>query len=128
MILIIPPDKQRLGLAGVAVDFRLMPTPLPPAAGRLIGRQVFQFKLQDIEHHRPFNLHGIILFGFRAVIGHMLGGVVNSADEGGNVVNHHDFTMHAAKQIGAHTEQSRARVVVAKNHASRRQLPHKAFA
>ena len=30
-------------------------------------------------------------------VGHVLGGVVNAADKGGNVVNHHDFAMHTAK-------------------------------
>ena len=74
-----------------------MPAPLPPAAGRLIGGQVFQFKLQDIEHHRPFDLYGVILLGLRTVIGHVFGGVVNSANEGGYVVDHHDFAMHAAE-------------------------------
>ena len=97
MILIIPPDKQRLSLAGIAVDFGLMPTAAPPAAGGFAGGQVFQFKLQNVEHHRPFNLHGVVLFGLGTVIGHMLGGVVNAADKGGNVVDHHDFTMHAAE-------------------------------
>ena len=122
MFLIIPPDKQRLRFSGAAVDRRLVSTPEPPAARLFAGREIFQLKLQDILHHRSLHLNGIILLCLRAVVGHVLGGVIDAPDEGRRLIDHHDFAVHAAEQIGAHAEQARARIVVAKNHAGGTQL------
>ena len=45
MFMVIAPDKQRLRFARGLVNFRLMPTASPPAAGCLAGGQVLQFEL-----------------------------------------------------------------------------------
>ncbi len=128
VILVVAPDEQRLRLAGGLVNLRLVATTSPPAAGGFAVGQVFQLELQDVEHHRPFDLHRIILLRLRTVVAHMFGGVVNTADKGGGVVDYHDFTVHATEQIGAHPHQLRTRIVVAENHASGGELADKFIA
>ena len=128
VILVIAPDEQRLRLAGSLVDLWLVATAAPPAAGGFAVGQVLQLELENIKHHRPLDLHRIILFRLRAVVAHMLGGVVDAADKGGGVVNHHDFTVHPTEQVGAHPHQLRARIVVAKNHPGGGQFADKLIA
>ena len=128
VILVIAPDEQRLRLAGGLVDLRLMATTAPPAAGGFAVGQILQFELQNIEHHRPLDLHRVILFGLRAIVAHMFGGVVDAADKGGGVVDHHDFTVHATEQVGTHSHQLRARVVIAENHPRGGQFTDKLIA
>jgi len=47
----------------------------------------------------------------------MLGGVVNAADKRHGTVDHHNLTVHPAENVGAHTQQRRARIVVAEHDA-----------
>ncbi|MNR47503.1 hypothetical protein D3C85_1666100 [compost metagenome] len=103
MFIIVAPDKQRLSLARLAVLFRAM-TAFPPAAHRRLSRQVFQFEQQYVLHHRAFDFHCVILLGLRAIVRHMFIGVVDPADEGDSAIHHHNFAVHSAKDVGAHSE------------------------
>ena len=58
----------------------------------------------------------------------MFSGVIDAADKGNMVINDHNFSMHTAKEIGAHTEQAWARIVVAENNAGYGQLFNKTVA
>ncbi|CNT62324.1 Uncharacterised protein [Salmonella enterica subsp. enterica serovar Bovismorbificans] len=64
-------------------------------------RQILDFELQDIGHYRPFDPYRVVLFRLRAVIRHMFGGVVNAADKGNTIINHHNFAVHSAEDIGS---------------------------
>ena len=119
VIVIVAPDKQRLSFTGRAVILRLVATSLPPASDRRVFRQIFHFKLQNVSHHRAFNPYGIVLLGFGAVAGDMFSGIINAADKCHRVIDHHDFTVHAAKDIGPQTEQTWTGIVVAEDDASR---------
>ncbi|MNS96137.1 hypothetical protein D3C72_1304230 [compost metagenome] len=127
MLVVIAPDKQRLRLPGLAVFFRTMMA-FPPAAHRRLPRQVFQLKEQDILHHRAFDFHRIILLRLRAVVGHVLVGVVDPAHERDIAIHHHNFAVHPAKDVGTHAEERRARIVIAEHHACGGQLVDEAVA
>ena len=128
MIEIIPPDEQRLRFSGMLVNLRLMATSPPVTASAFAGGQVLLHKLRNIQHHRPLHLHGVVLLSLRAVAGHMLCGVVNPADKRGGFIHDDNFTVHTAKQVGAHPQQARTRVVVAKDHSRRAELVNEAIA
>ena len=118
MFLVITPDEQRLRFAGaMIVDCPVMPP--PPAAYGALSRQARQYEGKNINHNRAFNTHSVILLGFRPVVRHVFGGVINAADEGDAIVNDHNFAMHPAKQIGAHPEQTWARIVITENNTRR---------
>ncbi len=127
MFFVIAPDQQYLRFSRLAVLFRFMMTS-PPASRRALSWQVFQLKLENIFDNRPFEANRVILFGLRAVAGHMLGGVIQPANKGDTRVDHHNFAMHPAKHIGAHTKKARAGIVVAEHHASCRQFIDKLIA
>ena len=128
MFEIVPPDEQRLRFAGMLVNLRLVATSAPATAPVFAGGQVLLHKLRDIQHHRPLHLDGIVLLSLRAVVGHMLRGVVNPANKRRGVIHDDNFTVHAAKQVSAHPEQARARVVVAKYHSRRDEFVNEAIA
>ena len=127
VLFVIAPDKQHLGftrrgvLAGAGA-------PPPPAAWRFVFRQIRQHKLADILHHWPLDTHRIVLLGLRAVVDHMFGGVVDPTDKGDAIVDQHDLAVHPAKQVGAHPENLRARVVIAENDSRRGQFRNKLIA
>ena len=127
MFFVIAPDQQYLRFSRLAVLFRFMMAS-PPASRRALSWQVFQLKLENIFDNRPFEAYRVILFGLRAVAGHMLGGVIQPANKGDTRVDHHNFAMHPAKHIGAHTKKARAGIVVAEHHASCRQFIDKFIA
>ena len=127
MLLVVPPDKQRLRFAGLAVLFRAM-TASPPAASGLFTGQVFQHEQLDVLNHRSLNADRVVLLGLRAVIRHMFGGVVNAAHERHRFVHYDDFAVHAAEQVGAHAEQTRTGIVIAEHHAGGGELINKFIA
>ena len=127
MLFVIAPDKQRLRFAGaMIVDCPVMTSP-PASYGALPG-QVFQYKVQNVSNDWTFNAHGVILLGLRAVIRHMFSGVIDAADKGNTVINDHYFSMHTAKEIGAHSKKTRTRIVVAENNTGYGQLFNKTVA
>ncbi|CSP54431.1 Uncharacterised protein [Shigella sonnei] len=124
---VIAPDQQYLRVSRLAVLFRFVMTS-PPASCRALSRQVFQLKLENIFDNRPFKAYRVILFSLWTVAGHMLGGVIQPANKGDTRVDHHNFAMHPAKHIGAHTKKARAGIVVAEHYASCRQFIDKLIA
>ena len=76
------------------------------ASRRALSWQVFQLKLENIFDNRPFKAYRVILFSLWTVAGHMLGGVIQPANKGYTRVDHHNFAMHPAKHIGAHTKKA----------------------
>ncbi len=88
------------------------------------------FPAQTGEYLRQSALQGVPRnpVSLWTVAGHMLGGVIQPANKGDTRVDHHNFAMHPAKHIGAHTKKARAGIVVAKYHASCRQFIDKLIA
>ncbi|MNO91227.1 hypothetical protein D3C76_827670 [compost metagenome] len=94
-----------------------LPTALPPVfrAGRATALQ--QGKVMDVGHRRALHFNRIILFGFRAEVGQMIGGEVDPADERKRSVHHHDLAMQAAEPIGADAQALGGRVEHLQMHA-----------
>ena len=75
-------------------------------------------KFMDRPNQRAHNFHRIVLFGQRAKVRQVIGRVVDAADKRTRTIDHHDFAVHAPKQIGTPTPQPRARVKHVDPHAS----------
>ena len=100
----------------------------PPASYSTLSGQVFQHEFQNVSNDWTFNAHGVILLGLRTVIRHVLSGVIDAANKVNTIINDHNFAMHTAKEISAHPEQTRTRIVVAENNAGYGELFDKTVA
>ncbi|MNT55898.1 hypothetical protein D3C72_1931670 [compost metagenome] len=63
------------------------------------------------------HLHRVVLLGFGAKIGHMVGRVVDAPDEAEFAIHHHDLAVHAAQHVQALAHDALAGVENAKVNA-----------
>lgn len=82
-------------------------------------------EVMHLRHDRAAHLHGVVLLGFRAKVSHMVGRVVDAANESQVPVHHHDLAMHAAQQVQPLAQETAARVKDAKVHAGLHQAADK---
>jgi hypothetical protein len=105
--------KYQAHLAIVVVECQLCATlsaALPPIPGSRRATALQQRKVMDVGHRRALDFYRIILLRFGAVIGQVIAGKIDPADERDRAVDHHDLAMQAAKPVGADAQPFRRRV------------------
>lgn len=105
-----------------------------PAGGRraralqeavLLGRQHGgAHEAVHLGHDGAAHLHGVVLLGLGAEVGHVVDRVVDAADEAQRAVHHHDLAVHAAQHVQALAEQAPAGIEHAQVHARLDQAGH----
>ncbi len=123
MAVVVAGDEECAGLATADADVavaRRPLAPLPPATRRLSLGQRGERETVDVMHHRPLDLHRVVLLGGRTEVAQVVRRKIDAADERQFAIDDHDLAVHAAKHVDAFAEQALAGVEHVDAHASAR--------
>ncbi len=119
---VVAADEHHLGGAdgldrGVGRVVEAAAEPARALAAKVSHGDRAQHEAVDVRHHRAGQLHRVVLLGLGAEVHHVVGRVVDAADEGALAVDDDDLAVHAAEHVQPLAEQAPAGVEHAHPHA-----------